>query len=63
MKLIKLQQVKELVGLSKSSIYAFIAEGTFPKQVKIGRRAVAWLASDIYAWIDSCVGSSCEIGV
>jgi prophage regulatory protein len=35
-KLFRLPQVKETTGLSKSSIYARIAEGTFPKQIPLG---------------------------
>jgi prophage regulatory protein len=45
--------VENVTGLSRSSIYAKIAEGTFPRPVQIGARAVAWRASDIRAWMDS----------
>ena len=36
----RLPQVKASTGLSKSSIYARIAEGTFPKQIPLGPRLV-----------------------
>jgi len=39
-KLLRLPQVKAATGLSKSSIYARIAEGTFPKQIPLGPRLV-----------------------
>ena len=39
-KLLRLPQVKASTGLSKSSIYARIAEGTFPKQIPLGPRLV-----------------------
>ena len=45
--------VENVTGLSRSSIYAKIAEGSFPRPVQIGARAVAWRASDIRAWMDS----------
>ena len=48
---IRLPRVVELTGRSETRIYADIAEGTFPRQVKIGRRAVAWKASEVQAWI------------
>ena len=35
-KFLRLPQVKASTGLSKSSIYARIAEGTFPKQIPLG---------------------------
>ena len=43
--------VENVTGLSRSSIYAKIAEGTFPRPVQIGARAVAWRSSDIRAWM------------
>jgi prophage regulatory protein len=47
-------QVKARVPRSKSGIYAAIAEGRFPKPIKISGpsgRAVAWLESEIDAWL------------
>jgi len=37
-KLLRLPQVKQTTGLSKSTIYACIDEGTFPKQIPLGPR-------------------------
>jgi prophage regulatory protein len=48
----KLHDVKKATALSRSSIYLKIAEGTFPRPVKLGARAVAWRSSDIQRWID-----------
>lgn len=45
--------VEHLTGLSRSSIYAMIATGAFPAQIKIGIRAVGWRQSEIEAWIES----------
>ena len=50
-KLLRLPEVKATTGLSKSSIYARIAEGTFPKQISLGPRLVVWVESDIQNWI------------
>ena len=57
-KLLRLPQVKESTGLSKSSIYARIAEGTFPKQISIGPRLVVWVESDIQNWIAELVSAA-----
>jgi len=54
-KLLRLPQVKASTGLSKSSIYARIAEGTFPKQIPLGSRLVVWVESDIQNWINEQV--------
>ena len=49
MQLLRRKQVEQITGLSRSSIYAMMAEGVFPRQKKIGRRAVAWRREDIEA--------------
>lgn len=49
--LIKLPEVKRRTTLSTSEIYRRIAAGTFPKQIRLGAKSVAWLESDIYQWI------------
>lgn len=51
MRLIRLKQVLDKVGLEKSAIYERIGRGEFPKQISLGGRSVAWLESDIDAWI------------
>ncbi len=40
-------------GLSRSTLYAYIAQGLFPKQRHLGPRRVAWLASEVLAWMAS----------
>jgi len=50
-KLLRVPQVKQTTGLSKSTIYARIAEGNFPKQIPLGPRLVVWVESDIQNWI------------
>jgi prophage regulatory protein len=47
----KLLDVKKATALSRSSIYLKMTEGTFPRPVKLGPRAVAWQSSDIQRWI------------
>ena len=50
-KLLRLPQVKSITGLSKSTIYARISDGTFPRQIPLGPRLVVWVESDIQNWI------------
>jgi prophage regulatory protein len=40
-------------GLSRSSIYAYVARGIFPRQRRLGPRRVGWLASEVRAWMAS----------
>jgi prophage regulatory protein len=46
-KLLRLPEVKQTTGLSKSTIYTRIAEGTFPKQIPLGPRLVVLVESEI----------------
>lgn len=52
-KLQRRTEVLERTGLSNSTLYYFITEGTFPKPVRLGKRTVAWKKSELDAWIDS----------
>jgi prophage regulatory protein len=54
-KILRLRAVQDWTGLSRSMIYALIKEGTFPKPIPLGARAVGWLESDIQAWIESLI--------
>ena len=55
---LRLPQVKSVTGLSKSTIYARISEGTFPKQIPLGPRLVVWVESDIQNWIAEQVSAA-----
>ena len=44
-------EVEAKTGLSRSTIYEKMKNGTFPKPVKLGPRAVGWLATEVDAWI------------
>lgn len=52
-RLLRLPEVRELTGLPTSTIYAKIAEGTFPRQIKLSARSVAWDGSQIDSWISA----------
>lgn len=47
---IRLPEVKKLVGLGTTKIYTMASDGLFPKQVKLGGRAVAWVKSEVLQW-------------
>lgn len=51
-KFIRLPIVKEKTGLPKSTIYRKVKEKSFPQQVSLGEKTVAWLESDIDKWMD-----------
>ncbi|WP_331425122.1 helix-turn-helix transcriptional regulator [Vibrio sp. M260118] len=57
MRLIRLKEVIELTGLSRSCIYKYIEEGRFPRNVPLGGRSVGWVESEIHDWIQSAIAS------
>ena len=56
--ILRLPLVKTRTGLPRSTIYLRATEGTFPKPVSLGARAVGWLESEIEAWLASRVEQS-----
>ena len=49
-----LAEVERITRRKKSVIYAGMADGTFPRCVKLpGGRSVAWLSTDVDAWMDA----------
>ena len=53
-KILRLNEVKTMTGLSRSTIYSEMAKGNFPKQLQLtGARSVGWYESAIIQWVES----------
>ncbi len=52
-RLLRLPDVREAVGLSRSEIYRLIGLGRFPAPVPLGERIVAWDATEVMGWIQA----------
>lgn len=50
-RLVRRDEVLHRTGLSTSEIYRRIEADTFPKQIRLGAKSVAWLESEIDQWI------------
>ena len=61
--ILRLPSVKSRTGMSRSSIYNAVKEGTFPRQINLGPRAVGWLESSIDTWIQGRIELSAKVGV
>jgi prophage regulatory protein len=57
-RIIRLKTVLARTGLSRSTIYRKIAEGTFPPQIRISVNGAGWKESDINRWVADLVGWS-----
>ena len=53
MRLLKFQQVVEMVGVGRSQIYRKIGTGDFPAPVKVGPKSIRFRADDVEAWISN----------
>lgn len=49
-KFLRLRQVLEVVPVSKSTWWAWVASGKAPKPVKLGPATTAWRLSEVQAW-------------
>lgn len=59
-RLLRLPDVKDKTGLSKTTIYDLMKTGRFPDRIKLTERVSAWRSTDIDTWIDGRVAASRE---
>lgn len=52
-KILRIEATCERTGLSKSTIYARIKQGSFVDPVRLGPRSVGFLESEINSWLES----------
>jgi prophage regulatory protein len=57
-RLLRLDVVMEMTGLSRSSIYRAMDLGTFPRAVNISPRAVGWNELAVTRWIEERLGAA-----
>jgi len=57
-RLIRRPEVERRVGLRRTAIYDRIGRGEFPKPVQLGTAAVAWIESEIDAWVEARIEAS-----
>lgn len=49
----RIPEVAHVTGLSRSTIYNCVEDGTFPAPVRLTARAIAWKESEIREWMDN----------
>jgi prophage regulatory protein len=50
-RILRISAVLERTGLSRSTLYRKVQEGSFPKQVRIAVRCAGWRESAVDAWL------------
>jgi prophage regulatory protein len=51
MRFLRINEVRERIGLGRTSIYKMVNEGTFPKPVRVLGKKVAWIDSEVDEWM------------
>jgi prophage regulatory protein len=51
--ILRKETVLKAIGISNSTLYAWMDSGLFPKPIQLGPRAVGWLESEIAAWVEA----------
>lgn len=59
-RILRLNTVLERTGLSRSTLYRKVEQGTFPGQVRIADRCVGWRESAIADWLHNPMSYSVE---
>ena len=62
-RILRLRTVLQRTGLSRSTMYRKMQNGTFPRNVKISTRCAGWRESAINAWLHNPMFYSAETGV
>ncbi len=57
-RILRLPEVLERTGLSRSTIYVRRAEGSFPQAVSLGGRAVGWVEAEVDDWVRERIAES-----
>ena len=58
--ILRLPAVKTRTGLSRSTIYLRVSQGTFPRPVHLGGRTVGWVEEEIQSWLAERIAASRE---
>jgi prophage regulatory protein len=60
-KILRLRDVQDATGLARSSIYAGMTAGTFPKSIPLSEKAVGWLESEIEQWQEGRIAARRQV--
>lgn len=62
-KVMRRPEVESITGLSRSSIYAKMENGTFPKAIKLSKRSVGWLEHEVQDFLKNRISATRQGGV
>jgi prophage regulatory protein len=51
--ILRIRAVMQRTGLTRPTLYRKVADGTFPRQIRISTNCVGWREGEIDAWLRS----------
>ena len=51
--ILRMKEVCSELGVSRASVYRLLQSGSFPKPLKLGKRAIGWERDHIQQWVKS----------
>lgn len=51
-RVLRKKEVQSITGLSNSALRDRMLRNEFPQKISLGARAVGWIDSEIYAWLN-----------
>jgi prophage regulatory protein len=57
-RLLSWKQLKDIIPVSRTQVYRLMAAGKFPKAIQVSENRVAWLESEICAWLSERMNSN-----
>ena len=57
---LRMQSVLDRTGLSRATLYRQIRDGSFPRQLQLTRRCVAWRESEVQSWMAERFGERAD---
>ncbi len=61
-KILRRKDVEAITGLSRSTIYNKMEDGSFPTQIQLTERSVGWIEAEVQEWLKNRVLASREGG-
>lgn len=55
---LKISEVKNITGFSRSTIYRRMNQGDFPRQISLGGNTIRWSVKEIKEWVENKIKNS-----
>ncbi len=53
MKILRYPELKEMLPVSRSSIYRWVRDDGFPKPILLGTNSCGWIEEEVILWIEN----------